>query len=280
MQTEHTEAVLEDDNFVSCVLPPLPLPAACRGPAGWVGDWVGKKSCVGQDLVLCPHCCHMLTTESAAFAEERGAWFPSSSGAPARVAAASLVSTGAVGQEMHCAGHLPLLLPLWLCCWDSWVPPGDQCGGPARALGERAWPRWCEQSGIPLSYCLSLEKILGHRVWDAPLVGAGTREMQLPWHSSKPGSSPQVSPCGPVPLLASLSYPLHRLSWLGVRFAFSFVDSSNFFFLETAVEARYQFSYKLLSETAWQPLESLMFCLWVEAFLLCCIQSLFSNFTL
>lgn len=51
MQTENTKAVLKDDNFVSCVLPPLPLPAACRGhglPGGLLRDWVGKKSYGGQ----------------------------------------------------------------------------------------------------------------------------------------------------------------------------------------------------------------------------------------
>lgn len=136
MQTENTEAVLDHGYLVSCVLPSLPLPSACRGyglPAGLVRDWKGKKSYAGRaldslSLLLLP--AYERVGKTAAFAEERGAWFPSSLGAPARVAAASLVSMGSVGQ-VHCTGHLHLLLPLVAMLLGqlgpSWGPVWGSC---------------------------------------------------------------------------------------------------------------------------------------------------------
>lgn len=201
MQTENTEAVLDHGYLVSCVLPSLPLPSACRGyglPAGLVRDWKGKKSYAGRaldslSLLLLPAYERVGKLLLSQKREVHGSPLP---------------------WELQPEWQLPAWCPwdlwgrytvqvtyiscclLWPCCWDSWVPLGDQCGGPARALGARAWPSWCEQSGIPssvtalLKCCLPLEKILGCCAWDPPSVGASTHDMQLPWHSSKPGSRP------------------------------------------------------------------------------------------
>lgn len=116
----------------------------------WFLLWLTPSLSSHLELALLLFPAHQGLGKLLPFAEERGEWFSSSSGAPARVAAASLVSTEPVGREMCCAGLLLLLLSLWPCCWDRWVPLGGECGGPVRALGPRAWPRWVSRKAFPV----------------------------------------------------------------------------------------------------------------------------------
>lgn len=151
MQTENTEAVLDDGCFLCASPTASPFCLQRLWTSSWLGEGLDgqEELCRAGTWFSVSAACLPKSGEIAAFAEERSALFPSSSGAPARVAAAILVSMGSVGQ-VHCTGtaqvtYISCCL-LWPCCWDSWVPLGDQCGGPVRALGARAWPSWCEQA--------------------------------------------------------------------------------------------------------------------------------------